>query len=400
MWRVPAVLCMGAGFLCCTEPAITSSPASVMSTPDIRRSKLDRSTSSASNQPTSPTNSMRLSNSKRPPKPFNHSDLMSFQATHMGTTFEIQVRTTREDANVGAVVSEAFEAIAKVEELMSEWKPNSEISRVNRNAGRKATRVSEATMKVLSAALNIASKSKGAFDPTWAIFRDVWRFDQKPARRPERTDIERARALVDYRKLHLALDARTARLAREKMVIGLGAIAKGFAIDEAARILRQYGYENFIIDGGGDLYLGGRPSPTRKWSISIRHPRRTHESMGTIEVENAAVVTSGDYERYFSHGGERYHHIIDVRTGYPARGAVAITLVFPQAMTADALATAAFVLNSADTQKMFTHFPAAKWLIFRPDGSIEQNGTDNWVKLTRKTWKPYTSLDGGTPDDL
>ena len=318
----------------------------------------------------------------------------------MGTTFEIQVRATQEHTNVRAAVSEAFRAVEKIEQLMSEWKPNSEISRVNRNAGLEATKLSEETMKVLSAALNIASKSKGAFDPTWAAFKDVWRFDQTPASPPKKMDIIRARALVNYRQLQLDLNEGTARLAQEKMVIGLGAIAKGFAIDEAARILRRYGLENFIIDGGGDLYLGGRPSPNRKWSISIRHPRDANASMGTIEVENAAVVTSGDYERYFSYDGERYHHIIDVRTGYPAKGAVAITLVFPKAMIADALATAGFVLNASDARKMFTHFPDVKWLIFRPDGSIEQDSTGGWVKLTKKTWKPFTSLGGGTPDDL
>ena len=198
-------------------------------------------------------------------------------------------------------------------------------------------------------ALAVAEESGGAFDPTVGYTMETRGFNREyRTGRTIRTALEPGGS-VSYRDVRLDSDRKTITLLRP-LILDLGAVAKGLAIDLAARELRPF--ENFAIDAGGDLYLGGCSPNGGPWSIGIRHPRRDHELIDSVRVSNRAVCTSGDYERR-SPAGDEGHHILDPRTEVSPHAVASVTVVAPTAMLADALATAAFVLGPADGIQLF-----------------------------------------------
>ena len=251
---------------------------------------------------------------------------------------------------------------------MSEWRADSEVSAINANAGIKPQIVSQETFAILKKAQNMSRASSGAFDITWAAMRGLWRFSGPQPSVPSQKKINQRLALVGFKNLVLDDENKTAFLKiKGKYVHWIGAIAKGYAIDRAAQILRQHGFKRFIMDGGGDLYLSGRKRSSKKWSIGIRHPRI--ETKILVEMpENAAIVTSGDYERFFERGGKRFHHIIDLRTGLPAHESVSVTVMAADATLADAYATAIFVLGPQAGIRLAQTQPNLEAAVFAPDG--------------------------------
>lgn len=207
-----------------------------------------------------------------------------------------------------------------------------------------AVPVSAILYEAVQFAVTVAGESGGAFDPTVGYPMETLGFNREyRTGQTVRTALE-PDGQVSYRDVHLDPARKTVALLRP-LILDLGAVAKGLAIDMAARELQPL--ENYAIDAGGDIYLGGRNQKGEPWSIGIRHPRLDHELIDTIRVSNVAVCTSGDYERRSAHDGHT-HHIIDPRTGRSADAVASATVVAPTAMLADALATAAFVLGPAD----------------------------------------------------
>jgi FAD:protein FMN transferase len=264
----------------------------------------------------------------------------------MGTVFEILVVETpgsRPDEALNA----AFDEIARLEELMSEWRPGSEISRVNAGAGRTAVTVSPEIIEILGEARRVSEASHGAFDASWAALRGLWHFrlPQPVPNIPPTPAEARARARnIDYRLIRVDAAERTVKLDRPGMGIGLGGIAKGYALDRAAAILRSHGLHDFVVYAGGQVFVSGKRGD-RPWRVGIQHPRRPDAYFAYFSPGDGAVSTSGDYERFFIHEGVRYHHVIDPATGYPANKTVAVTIIAPKAVSADAWATALFVLG-------------------------------------------------------
>jgi thiamine biosynthesis lipoprotein len=166
----------------------------------------------------------------------------------------------------------------------------------------------------------------------------------------------------------LHLDGRRVEKAHPALTVDLGAIAKGYAIDRAAEVLRRAGIESAAINAGGDIRLIGDHG-ARPWRIAIQHPRDSARPLATLELADAAVVTSGDYERFFEQDGVRYHHIFDPRTGYPAGRCQSVTVVAPSAALADALSTAVFVLGPEEGFALLQRFPEAEGLIVAADGT-------------------------------
>ena len=284
--------------------------------------------------------------------------------------FTITVRTKRSRTDTERDLNAAFQAIAAVESRMSEWQPTSEISRINQLAGQGGITVSEETFQVVRFAHDLAKASAGAFDPTWAAFRGLWQFKTPPFEVPSKKRIDQALHLVDYRDILLENESQHIALKRQGMQLGLGGIAKGFGIDAAADLLKKKGYEHFIIDGGGDVYASGRKAHKTAWRIGVRHPRESDEYIGYLSPENRAVVTSGDYEHFFKKDQQRYHHIIDLRTGYPARNSVSVTVMSPKAMHADAIATAIFVLGPQAGIVLAKQYEKTQVLILSSDGGV------------------------------
>jgi FAD:protein FMN transferase len=265
-------------------------------------------------------------------------------AALMGTMVKIEIVRTDdaiEPAERRHGVERALEWFRQIEECCTRFDPRSELMQLTQHVG-TPVRASDMLFEAVRFALALAEETDGAFDPTVGFRLEQLGFDREHRTgRVVRTDIA-ADDVASYRDVRLDLAERTITLLRP-LVLDLGAVAKGLAIDMAARELQSF--ENFAIDAGGDLYLGGHNGNGEPWSVGIRHPRDENELIDSLRVSNAAVCTSGDYERRSPHDAEKSHHIIDARTGASATGIATVTVVAPLAMIADGLATAAFVLG-------------------------------------------------------
>lgn len=246
-------------------------------------------------------------------------------------------------ADAPEAAERALDEVDRLENLLSEWRPWTEISRVNQHAGGEPVRVSPETWTVVDRALYYARLSDGAFDPTWAALRDLWDFRSPNAVPPPPESVRSRLPLVNWRLVEMNPRAHTIRLARRGMALGLGGIAKGYALDRARQILLDSGVSNFALYAGGQVLIEGTRTG-RAWRVGIQHPRDPSILLGTLSLTSGSVSTGGDYEHYFEHQGLRYHHIINPRTGYPVDHTIAVTVVARTGLDADALDTALFVL--------------------------------------------------------
>ena len=277
---------------------------------------------------------------------------------------EVQSAMLREEA-----VERAFAWFDRVEECCTRFESGSEVMRLAAQAGVPVP-VSTLLYEAVQFALAVAEESGGAFDPTVGHAMETRGFNREyRSGREIRTALDGGCASLDcsspvsYRDVRLDPERKTITLL-QPLIIDLGAVAKGLAVDLAARELSSF--ENFAINAGGDLYLGGRNPESEPWSIGIRHPRSDAELIEVVRVSNRAVCTSGDYEKRGADGG---HHILDPRTGASANGVASVTVIAPTAMLADALATAAFVLGPAEGIRLFDRL-GVNGLIFSIPGSI------------------------------
>ena len=282
----------------------------------------------------------------------------------MGTLITIEVsgrpgRPSDESAREAAM-ARAFDWFRRVEEACNRFDGASELRRLSTCIGTPVS-VSGLLYEAVQFALAVAEETGGAFDPTIGLRMEEAGFNRDyRTGQPVNTALV-AHGPVSYRDVRLDSAARTVTLLRP-LLLDLGAVAKGLAIDLAARELAPF--ENFAIYAGGDLYLGGHNPAGEPWSVGIRHPREPGQVIETLLVSDAAVCTSGDYERRAPGGGPG-HHLLDPRTGAPAAGCASVTVVAPAAMVADALATAAFVLGPAEGLSLLENHEA-DGLIFTP----------------------------------
>lgn len=271
---------------------------------------------------------------------------------------------TDDDTRAVAAFDEVFAELERLESLMSIWRPGSDIVRLNAAAGREAVAVSGDTLEALRAARDVGDLTGGAFDVTFGALSDLWKFDHdQDDRIPSPGRVRERLPLIDYRALTLDAQARTASLARAGMRAHLGGIGKGYAVDRAVAILRSRGIRDFMIQFGGDLFVSGRRGD-RPWHLAIRDPRGPADRpFAAIELSDASFSTSGDYERFFLQNGRRYHHILDPRTGEPARGCRSVTIIADNATMADALSTGVFVMGPDAGMALIERLPKVEGVI-------------------------------------
>jgi len=250
---------------------------------------------------------------------------------------------------------------------MSRFRDDSTVAAIDRNAPRW-TAISPDLATVLRAAVGVAARSKGAFDPTIGAVSALWGFGEEGGHIPEAKALKAALATVSYHRL--AVEQKRARLLYPETRLDLGGIAKGFAVDRAADLLAKAGVKGAIVNAGGDIRLFGERPGGGPWHIGIQHPRNPEELLTKLDVTDTAVVTSGDYERFFLKDGVRYHHILDPKTGQPARGCQSVTVVTKSAMRADALATAAFVLGPERGMAFLKEAHVQQAIIVTTDGTV------------------------------
>jgi thiamine biosynthesis lipoprotein len=263
----------------------------------------------------------------------------------------VRITVAGDGASAAApAVEAAFAVFARVEEAMNEWRPGSPVAALNAAAGSgRWTELPSDLCEVLAVARSGAERTAGLFDPTWAALRGAWRFgDGEPPAVPSRELLERLCPLVSWSGLEVeptGAGACRARLARPGMQVGLGGIAKGWAVDRAAGELRARGLGDFLVQAGGDLYAAGKAGGG-PWRVAVRDPRgRPDEAVAWVEVSDRAFSTTGDYERAFVVGGIRYHHVIDPRTCRPATASRSASVLSATAVEAEILGKAAFILG-------------------------------------------------------
>jgi thiamine biosynthesis lipoprotein len=269
-------------------------------------------------------------------------NLHKYQQISMGTVVEITIQGDDEETSQKAAL-QAFQAIKRIDQLMSPWAETSDVSRLNLSAGKEWVKVSPETFEVVKMAQKISGLSEGAFDITIAPLTQLWRIAREKEVPPPIEGINRTLGLVNFRNI-LTRSNEEVFLKEKGMAVDLGGIAKGYAVDRAFEILTRQGHKNLIVNAGGDLRAGGLKNSS-PWSIGIQDPRSAGQVMATISVSGSAIATSGDYEKFFFYQSRRYHHILIPKTGFPAEGCRSVTILAKDAMTADGLATAVFVLG-------------------------------------------------------
>jgi FAD:protein FMN transferase len=263
----------------------------------------------------------------------------------MDTQVTITVVSASRDSAEKAIDA-AFSEIEKIEFLTNFYAAGSEIALINKNAGISATEVSPEVLELLGKALSVSEMTDGAFDVTIGSVTKLYDFHKKIS--PEESILRKNISLVNYRDVSIDRFRSTIFLKKKGMLIDAGGIAKGYAADKAVAQLRNMGIMSGLVAIAGDIKTFGQKPEGRPWQIGIRNPRaekREDDIIATLPLSDMAISTSGDYERFFLANGVRYHHLLDPRTGSPARGCRSVTVVANESAFADSLATAVFILG-------------------------------------------------------
>jgi thiamine biosynthesis lipoprotein len=263
------------------------------------------------------------------------------EETIMGTSIRVELWSD-DRANGEAASAAVMNEMHRIDAAMSPFKPDSELSRINRNAARRPVQITPEMFGLLERALEFSRLSDGAFDITFASVGQL--YDYRAGSGPTDAELAVARAAIGYENVILDPQARTVRFARDGVRIDLGGFAKGHAVDNGGAILKRHGIANGIVTAGGDSRVVG-DRRGRPWAIGIRDPRRKADVVAILPLEDAALSTSGDYERFFETDGVRFHHVIDPKTGKSPSHVQSVTVVGQDGLTTEAFSKSVFVMG-------------------------------------------------------
>lgn len=274
-------------------------------------------------------------------EPNDGSILVSEERALMGT--QVIVKAVGSDRKqLDAAMKAAFDEVWRLERMMSNFMPESELSLINRQAGKSPARVSRELFDVIKRAVSFSELTGGTFDVSFASVGKLWNF--RTGVLPDPAAVKAQLPFVNYRKIQLNEEESSVFLPFPQMEIGLGGIGKGYAMDRAMAVLVAHGIDNAIVMAGGDTLVKGKKG-TELWRIGLRDPDKKDGILAVLPLEDQAISTSGDYERFFIKDGVRYHHILDPATGYPAMKCRSVTILAQDATTSDALTKAVFILG-------------------------------------------------------
>ncbi|HUT31067.1 MAG TPA: FAD:protein FMN transferase [Sedimentisphaerales bacterium] len=288
-------------------------------------------------------------------------------------TFARVVAVAKNSSGANSAVEAAFAQLRNVDALMSDYKSDSEISRVNRDAYERPVKVSEATFDVLQKAIYFSELSDGAFDVTVGPLVDLWRQAAEANSAPTEAELNQARSKVGYEKLLLDANQMSVRFAFDGMRLDLGGIAKGYAIDKAIEAMYKGGALGGMVDIGGDIRCFGVPTKGKThWLIGLQDPNRAEDWLATgetslvLKLTDDAIATSGDYRRFVLIDGEKYSHIVDTKTGRGSKGLSSVTIICSNAIDADALATAVSVMGPQKGLALIEKLPDTEAILISP----------------------------------
>lgn len=262
----------------------------------------------------------------------------------LGSPFEITVVAT--DSIQANVYTElAISEVKRIENLISDWIPTTQISKVNQNAGISPVKVDLEVFELVKRAINISKLTDGAFDISYASMDKIWKFDGSMKEMPTTESIKKSVEKVGYQNIVLNENDTSIFLKYQGMKLGLGGIGQGYIADKIKVLLQENGCTSGLVNVSGDINTWGKQPNGKDWTVGIVNPLNKNKVFATFPLNDSAVETSGSYEKYVTFNGKRYSHIIDPRTGYPASGIVSVSVFAKQTELADALATGIFVLG-------------------------------------------------------
>ena len=287
----------------------------------------------------------------------------------MGSRFDITV-VAKDPVEANIYIDLAINEITRIEQLISSWDPKSQTSEINRNAGIKPVKVDSELFDLIQRGIGISKLTDGAFDISYASMDKIWKFDGSMTEMPSTDSIKASVSKVGYRNIILDKENNTVFLKLKGMKIGFGAIGKGYAADKAKNLLIYKGVVAGIINASGDMNTWGKQPDGSEWKVAITNPMDKNKVFALLPINNGAVVTSGNYEKYVTFNDVRYTHIIDPRTGYPATGIISVTVFAPKAELADALATSVFVMGIEVGLNRIEQLPQVECIIIDENGHI------------------------------
>jgi thiamine biosynthesis lipoprotein len=312
-----------------------------------------------------------------------------FEKAEMGVPFRITLYAEGE-ATAKAASDAAFARIEALNRIFSDYEDDSELTLLSRTSGQgRAVKVSDELWLVLARSQQLAERTGGGYDVTCGPLVNVWRRARRKHELPSPDLVTEMRSRVGWRKMRLEEKSRTVELLTPEMRLDLGSIAKGYACDEAVRVLRAQGCPRSLVAGSGDMVAGDAPPDRKGWHIEVEAldeepPGRISQAV-IVEITNAAIATSGDRFQRLEIGGKRFSHILDLRAGQPLQDHSLVSVIAPDGITADSLATAASVLGPAEGMRLVGATPGAAVLFQRQTGGkVEISESPGWSNRVLK----------------
>jgi FAD:protein FMN transferase len=297
----------------------------------------------------------------------------------MGNRFELTV-VGEDPAWAHEHIDAAVEEISRIERLLTTYDESSETGQINRYAGLTSVTVSAETLQLIERSIRISRITQGAFDITYgSVDKRLWNFDPAMTSLPDAETAKRMVRLIDYRNILLDRDQGTVFLKNAGMRIGFGGIGKGYAADRARQLLKARGVTSGIINASGDLAVWGCQPDGRPWTIGVVHPDASDQPFSYMQLNNMAVATSGNYEKYAIIDGKKYSHTIDPRSGLPVTGIKSVTIITPYAEIADAMATPVMVMGIEAGLDMINQMKDIECILIDDDNKIYTSAN---IKLT------------------
>lgn len=296
----------------------------------------------------------------------------------MGSRFDITIvaaDSTSAEKNINLVIDE----ITRIENLISEWKPSSQVSEINRNSGIKPVKVDKELFELTKRALSFSEISNGAFDISIVAMDKIWKFDGSMEELPSQEILLKAIEKVGHKNIELNETDSSIFLKLPGMKIGFGATGKGYAADQGRLLMQQLNVKAGIVNASGDMATWGMQPDNTPWRIGITNPMNANESLKIIEINNAAITTSGDYEKYVEFDDKRYSHIINPKTGMPASGLISVTVIGENTETANGLSTSIMVLGDKKGLELLKNYPDYTCLILTDKGKVKKSKNFNKI---------------------
>jgi len=287
----------------------------------------------------------------------------------MGGRFDITIvanDSASAEMNIDSVITE----IARIENLISDWKPASQVSQVNANAGIQPVKVDQEVFELTERAIKLSELTNGAFDISFAAMDRIWKFDGSMSTLPSLEAVKKSVEKVGYRNIILDKEHSTIFLRLKGMKIGFGALGEGYATDKCREMMLKKDIKAGIVNGSGDMSAWGKQPDGTDWVIGINDPKHSGELFAIVPLRQGAVVTSGSYEKFVMLNGKRYSHIINPATGYPATGLMSVTVFGPSAEKANGFSTSLMVLGKEAGLKLISQFSEYSCLMITDDEKV------------------------------